>query len=196
MTRPDSSRQRPDREDMDALRQVRTHDHAVLVRAIQNWWGDSRTPQEAEQLSLLLPRLFVEFFRETSFVVERGDALAGFLIGLHPTSDPEEAYIHFVGVNPNLRRAGVARRLYATFFERALAAGRRHIRAITSPANSGSISFHRAMGFALEPSDYEIDGVPVHRDYDGPGQDRVCLRLTLSAPDSGPAGITRVAPPG
>jgi hypothetical protein len=38
------------------------------------------------------------------------------------------------------------------------------------------------MGFALEPSDYEIDGVPVHRDYDGPGQDRVCLRLTLRAP--------------
>jgi RimJ/RimL family protein N-acetyltransferase len=101
-----------------------------------------------------------------------------------------------VGVNPNLRRAGVAHRLYTTFFEQALAAGRHHIRAVTSPVNSGSISFHRAMGFVLEPSDDEIDGVPVHRDHDGPDQDRVCMRLTLSAPDSGPAGLTRAAPPG
>jgi hypothetical protein len=31
------------------------------------------------------------------------------------------------------------------------------------------------MGFVLEGGDSEVDGVPVHLDYDGPGQDRVCF---------------------
>jgi hypothetical protein len=35
------------------------------------------------------------------------------------------------------------------------------------------------MGFAVEPGDREVDGVSVHSDYDGPGQDRVCFRMEL-----------------
>ena len=34
-----------------------------------------------------------------------------------PHPDRRNAYIHFVGVNLDLRRVGVARRLYATFFD-------------------------------------------------------------------------------
>ena len=42
------------------------------------------------------------------------------------------------------------------------------------------MAFHRAMGFELEKSDLEIEGLPVHRDYDGPGQDRVCFQRKLT----------------
>ncbi|WP_242578637.1 GNAT family N-acetyltransferase [Streptomyces sp. MST-110588] len=86
-----------------------------------------------------------------------------------------------MGVDPELRGRGVARGLYTEFIDRAAAAGRREVRAITSPANTGSIAFHQAMGFVLEEGDREVDGLPVHTDYDGPGQDRVCFRKRITA---------------
>jgi hypothetical protein len=39
--------------------------------------------------------------------------------------------------------------------------------------NKNSIAFHLGIGFEIEPSATLINGVPTHRDYDGPGQDRV-----------------------
>ena len=47
------------------------------------------------------------------------------------------------------------------------------MRASTSPVNKGSIAFHRALGFLIEPGDGEVDGVPVRRDYPVPGESRV-----------------------
>jgi hypothetical protein len=44
---------------------------------------------------------------------------------------------------------------------------------VTSPVNIRSIAFHRAMGFAIEPGDADIDGIAVATDYDGKGGDRV-----------------------
>jgi RimJ/RimL family protein N-acetyltransferase len=46
-------------------------------------------------------------------------------------------------------------------------------RAVTSPVNTGSVAFHRRMGFRLEDGDAEVGDVPVATGYDGPGQDRV-----------------------
>ncbi len=76
----------------------------------------------------------------------------------------------------------MARQLYERFFARAVAAGRQEVRAILSPANKLSIAFHHSMGFRPEGGDYESDGVPVHRDYDGPGHDRISFRRVLYAP--------------
>ena len=41
------------------------------------------------------------------------------------------------------------------------------------------IAFHTAIGFSLKESDTEIDGVPVHRRYDGPDRDRVVFEKML-----------------
>ncbi|WP_030372567.1 GNAT family N-acetyltransferase [Streptomyces rimosus] len=168
---------------MHDVRRARTTDHTTLVECVQRWWGDSRTPEQARELSLLLPRLFLQHFAGTSLVLEDETRVRAFLVGFHSADRPHEAYIHFVGVDPELRKQGVARRLYTAFFERAAAAGRTEVRAITSPQNTGSIAFHQAMGFEPEPGDREADGVPVHGDYDGPGQDRVAFRKKLGAPD-------------
>lgn len=184
------------------FRQAREEDHAPIVASIQTWWGETRTPEEARELSLLLPRLFLQHFAATSLIVERrpdaeepdgagpdgagpdeaAGALAGFLVGFHSPDRPGTAYIHFVGVHPELRHQGVARQLYERFFARAVAAGRQEVRSIVSPANKPSIAFHHSMGFRPEGGDYESDGVPVHRDYDGPGHDRISFRRVLSAP--------------
>jgi hypothetical protein len=53
------------------------------------------------------------------------------------------------------------------------------VRGVTSPKNATSLKFHAQLGFEFEPGDLDIDGVPVHRDYDGPGIDMVLLRKRL-----------------
>ncbi|MGI5350682.1 N-acetyltransferase family protein [Streptomyces sp. CA-250714] len=168
---------------MPVLRQAHVADHGTIVSCVQRWWGDSRTPQQARELSLLVPKLFLQFFSTTSLVLEDDTTLSGFLIGFDAADNDREAYIHFVGVDPRLRGQGWARSLYTAFCRRAAEAGRTEVRAITSPANAGSIAFHRAMGFTLEPGDREVDGLPVHSDYDGLGQDRVCFHKTLTSRD-------------
>lgn len=165
---------------MSDLRQARVGDHAAIVECVRTWWSDSRTPEQARRLSLLLPRLFLQFFSGTSLVLEDDSGIRAFLVGFYSADNADEAYVHFVGVDPRLRGQGVGRRLYTTFFDRAAQAGRREVRAITSPQNTGSIAFHRAMGFDFEKGDREIDGVPVHSDYDGAGGDRVCFLKKLA----------------
>lgn len=152
-----------------SVRQARENDHVRIVESVQNWWSDSRSPDAARELSLLVPRLFLQHFAGTSFVAEQDGQFAGFLVGFFSFDHPDDAYIHFVGVDPALRGGGLARKLYETFFGRADKAGRSRVHAITSPANVGSIGFHRSMGFELVPGDGEQDGVAVHHDYDGRG---------------------------
>ncbi len=165
---------------MSDIRQACQADHQRLVACIRTWWSGSRTPEQARELSLLLPRLFLQHFAGTSLVLEGPEGVEGFLVGFHSCDRPDEAYIHFVGVHPERRGEGVARRLYARFFADARAAGRRQVRAITSPDNTASIAFHRALGFEAEPGDRDVEGTPVHTDYDGPGHDRVSFRLVMS----------------
>ncbi|GAA2036240.1 GNAT family N-acetyltransferase [Agromyces tropicus] len=157
------------------FRRAEVRDHARVVGVIGPWWERPGT----ERLAMLLPRLFFQHFADTSTVVEdeRGE-LAGFLIGFRSQSQPEVAYVHFVGVRPDQRRTGLARVLYERFFEAMRARGCRRVDAITGPANVRSQDFHRSMGFELT-GDTVIDAVPAWRDYDGPGEHRVGFTRAL-----------------
>lgn len=165
---------------MVKLRAARESDHPAIISGVHSWWSDSRTPQQSRELAMLLPRLFLQHFASTSLVAYDGEALSGFLVGFYSADDDHDAYIHFAGVDPALRRQGLARRMYATFFDAAAVAGRRRVRAVTSPANRGSIAFHAALGFTTIPGPLEVEGTWVHPDYDGPGQDLV--RFTRELP--------------
>jgi predicted GNAT superfamily acetyltransferase len=115
----------------------------------------------------MLPKLFFLHFEGTSFVAERPDgSIAGFLIGFLSQTRDDEAYVHFVGVAPDLRGSGLGRDLYQRFFDTAREHGRVVVRCVTSPANELSLAFHQALGF-------EVDRVAT--DYDGPGEDRALL---------------------
>jgi len=117
-------------------------------------------------MAAMLPKLFFIHFRDTSFVAEDDDAtLAGFLCGFRSQTFEDEAYIHFVGVHPERRGAGLGRELYERFF--AAVPDRAVVRAVTSPVNERSVAFHRALGF-------EVEAVDEH--YDGSGVARVLLR--------------------
>ncbi|QGV82140.1 GNAT family N-acetyltransferase [Streptomyces ficellus] len=167
---------------MPMMRRARVSDHRALVESAQRWRRESRSPAGAREPSLLLPRLFLHSFAGTSLVAEDSTGIKAFLIGLHAADNEEDAHIHFVGVDPALRGRGLARGLYSAFFERAAEAGRREVRAVTTPWNTGSIAFHRALGFDPVGGDVEVGGLPVHRDYDGPGKDRVCFRRRIGSP--------------
>ena len=133
------------------LRPLEPVDRHRIVSVIDAWWG--------RPMGGLLPRPLFEHFRDTSFVLERGRDLVGFLVGFHSQTYAEEAYIHAVGIAPAERGRGLGRLLYECFFTVVTGSGRRRVRAITAPANTGSMAFHRRLGFTVEePADDEGDG--------------------------------------
>ena len=94
-------------------------------------------PPEAAP-SGLLPRLFFQHFANTSILVEDDDGrLAAFLIGFRSASRPQSAYIHFVGVAPQLQGRS-ARDLYERFFAMMRDQGCTRVEAITGPINRRS----------------------------------------------------------
>ena len=140
-------------------------DYERVMGVMVAWW-------DGRDLRPLLPKIFFEHFRSTSLVVEHEDELIGFLVGFLCPDHDEEAYLHFVGVDPAWRRSGLASDLYRRFFALARANGRTVVRAVTGPVNTGSIVFHTSLGFAVLPGDEEVDGLRVTVDH-GPQGDHV-----------------------
>jgi ribosomal protein S18 acetylase RimI-like enzyme len=154
-------------------------DHARVLAVMEQWWGGLGGEEGARHRASLLPRLFFQHFTTTSTVVEHPDGrLAAFLVGFLSPAQPGTAYVHFVGVDPAVRRSGLGAALYRRFFEHAARAGATTVHAITSPRNTQSIAFHRALGFTVGP---------VRADYDGPGNDRVCFARPLPRDEGGTA---------
>lgn len=145
-------------------------DYDDIIPLVDKWWG-------GRNMAAMLPRLFFQHFRDTSYIVTTTTEpyiVAAFLIGFVSQTHPDEGYIHFVGVNPEFRKSGLGRRLYLRFFEEARKRGCKRVLCVTSPVNSLSIAFHLRMGFRTEPGDsVSDDGVPYKTDYDGPGESRV-----------------------
>jgi ribosomal protein S18 acetylase RimI-like enzyme len=149
------------------IRSVKGSDYYAISPLINEWWG-------GRQMSDMLPKLFFDHFKNTSFIAEKDGKIVGFLIGFLSQTYPEEAFLHFVGVHPDYRKNGVGRQLYNQFFDIVKKNGRNIVRCVTSPVNKVSIAFHTKMGFEIEKNgDKEKDGVSVYTDYDGPNQDRV-----------------------
>jgi ribosomal protein S18 acetylase RimI-like enzyme len=142
------------------------------MAVLPSWW-------EGRDLRALLPKVFFEHFRTTSFIVEHEDTLVAFLVGFLCADHPDEAYVHFVGIAPAWRGVGLGRDLYRRFFALARADDRRVVRAVTAPVNVGSIAFHTALGFSMLPGDDEIDGVPVSTDHGPHGDHLVHFQLFL-----------------
>jgi ribosomal protein S18 acetylase RimI-like enzyme len=143
------------------LRHAEPADHPAVIERIDAWWG-------GRSMADMLPRLFFVHFRDTSFVAEEEGRLAGFLCGFRSQTFADEAYVHFVGVDPAFRGRGVGRQLYERFFD--AVRPRTIVRCVTSTANEASVAFHTSIGFEVER---------VARNYDGRGGDRVLMVRTL-----------------
>jgi len=154
------------------IRSVKSSDYYSISPLINDWWGGRR-------MADMLPKLFFDHFNNTSFIAENDGQMIGFLVGFLSQSKPEEAYIHFVGVHPEYRKLMIGKQLYNEFFQVVKQKGCRLVRCVTSPVNKVSIAYHTKMGFEIEKGCTTIAGISIHKDYDGPGQDRVLFKKQL-----------------
>lgn len=162
---------------MKGLRHPAGDDYDRVIVQLDHWWS-------GRELTVRLPRLWFDHFADTSFVVEEDGDITAFLVGFVSSVYPDEAYIHFVGVDPEHRGKGLGRELYERFFALVAEQGRRTVGCVTSPANEDSIAFHRAMGFEVIQGDAFVHGLAIHTGFHGPGEDRVVFRRTIAARDS------------
>lgn len=141
-------------------------DFHQVVAEHARYWGE----RDLRSIHLLA---MVQEFGQTCLVARGADGggdIQGYVFGFVTPSGT--GYVHLVAVRDDARGAGLGRRLHGAFERAAREQGARRIKAITSPANSGSIAFHQGLGF----------DVTTVRDYNGPGQTMVVFERTLSSP--------------
>jgi len=171
----DAARTRPSDLDDLTFRRPTEADHPRLAAVIDEWWG-------GRKMRALLPRLWLQHFSGTSWVVERTDGrLEGFVVAFLSQDDPTTGYVHMIAANPNRRRSGLGRALYERAFTDLAAHGVRRVTAVTWPGNRGSIAFHRALGFEVEagPGSQNLYGTPSQAAYDSEREDRTILVRAL-----------------
>jgi GNAT superfamily N-acetyltransferase len=148
-----------------------THEDLARIREeITQFWGSDRT------LHLHHP-MFVREFGDTAFVACDAEQVIGYLFGFLSQTEPT-GYVHLVAVRESYKGQGVGRRLYYHFSDIAKRRGCTTMKAITTPTNSASIAFHKALGFELDGLP-NVDGIPVVQDYAGKGNDTVVFRKIL-----------------
>jgi len=154
------------------VRNCSPSDHPRIIGVLKDWWG-------GRDLTVMLPKLFLVHFCNTSFVVEKNDELIAFLIGFLSPARPGEGYIHFAGVHPDHRSCGIGRFLYRRFFEICTANGCDTVRACTSPVNRGSVAFHQKIGFEISEGNAIMEGVRVALDYNRPDDPKVLFEIRI-----------------
>ncbi|CAB1097101.1 unnamed protein product [Ectocarpus sp. CCAP 1310/34] len=165
-------------QDVDACSRryrVRTcsgsEDYSAVIGLVDAWWGGRR-------VSPMLPRLFFDNFCDTTFMAvirdeeaqkaeaqiaeaqqadaadttQRDEVIVGFLCGFVSQSRAGEAHAHFIGIDPAHRGAGLGALLYDQFFKAVQTHGCTLVHAVTSPANTASVAFHKAIGFEAVPA--------------------------------------------
>ncbi len=148
------------------IRNGSPEDHIRIKSVMKEWWG-------GRDLTDSLLKQFFYHFQNTILVIEGRGELLGFVMGYFSQTRSKEAYIHFVAVNPRVRKKGIGRFLYEKFFALCKESGRTVIRCCTAPTNIESIEFHTQMGFQIEPGNAEINGFPVTLDYLGKDEHKV-----------------------
>jgi L-amino acid N-acyltransferase YncA len=117
-------------------------DLTAVVEERRAFWG------ERDLLALHHPLLIHEF-GETALVVRSpGGKVAAYLFGL--LTPARTCYVHLVAVREGHRREGLGTQLYGELTPIVRATGGERLKAMTQPENSGSIAFHRALGFNAE----------------------------------------------
>lgn len=142
-------------------RAITQEDYQQIVSVIDHWWAGPTS-------ALAHPLFFYELGRHAVIAEEEG-RMVGFLLGFMSDTEPKVGYIHLVGIDPEFRRRGVGKALYAEFERQARAAHATALKAITTPGNQGSVEFHRALGYT----------VTLEADYAGSGRARHVFRRDL-----------------
>lgn len=128
-----------------------------------------------DHLRQIMHPVYLYQFGDTAFAIHEEGQLVAYLLGFVSPQDPPEGYIHMVAAREDRKGAGLGTALYRHFENVARVRGASALRAITSSTNSGSLAFHKRMGFQLVDGGAVDNGVPVVPDYSGPGLHRVVM---------------------
>jgi GNAT superfamily N-acetyltransferase len=145
-------------------------DFQIILSDISYFWGNDRT------LEFHHP-IFIYEFADSAFVVRENDTIIAYLFGFISQTRPT-AYVHLIGVRENFQKNGLGTMLYQHFITYAKNKGCNKLKAITTPANHQSISFHKKIGMQLLGEKNE-NGIEIIKDYSGPGQDRVVFEMEI-----------------
>jgi hypothetical protein len=141
-----------------------TQDYNQILDDLPEFW-DGRDTRHLHHPML------VREFGNSAFVIRDSARVVAYLFGFIAQTEPV-GYLHLIAVRASARRQRLGEMLVAHFADFARHHGCKHIKAITTPANAGSIAFHKSLGVELlgEP---DAGSIPVIRDYAGSGQPRV-----------------------
>jgi GNAT superfamily N-acetyltransferase len=123
------------------MRSVTIPDLRVILDEMDEFWDGRDT-------AFLHQALYVHEFGETSVLFEQDGRIDGYLLGF--VGQHGLGYIHAVAVRRDARGTGLATRMYGRFEQLVRTRGARGLKAITSPENVGSRTFHEALGFSTE----------------------------------------------
>ncbi|MER6298207.1 GNAT family N-acetyltransferase [Kitasatospora sp. NPDC001539] len=143
---------------------IETADITDLVQVVEDhhrYWG------ERDLRAGHLPVLVREF-GSTCFVARGEAGILAYLVGF--VTPDATGYVHLIATRDDARGLGLARRLYEEFERVARTQGAVRLKAITSLPNTGSVAFHRSIGFSDE----------IVEDYLGPGRSMVVFRRELT----------------
>ena len=129
-------------------------DMATVLAELDQFWG-------GRDMRFLHQKALVQEFGDTCLTARGPDGqIAGYLIGfLAPRG---LGYIHAVAVRDSARGTGCGQALYRAFAAAVAAHGADRLKAITSIANTGSVAFHRRLGFDVRKvEDYDGPGIPM-----------------------------------
>jgi ribosomal protein S18 acetylase RimI-like enzyme len=129
-------------------------DLAAVLAEHERFWGE-------RDLRFLHLKALVHEFGDTCLVARGpGGRIDGYLLGF--TTPSRTGYIHAVAVRDEARGAGCGTALYRAFATAAAGHGADHLKAITNVINTGSVAYHRRLGFHVEQvEDYDGPGVPM-----------------------------------
>ncbi|MBK8805695.1 MAG: GNAT family N-acetyltransferase [Bacteroidales bacterium] len=146
-------------------------DYNQIVNEIVEFWGSNRT------LHLHQPYLIHEF-GNTAFVIKEKGKVIAYLFGFFSQTE-SVAYVHLVAVREQNQREGLGLKLYEHFINIAKSKGIAKIKAITTPSNTSSISFHEnqiGMNMLGKPNE---DGINIIKNYSGVKNDRVVFEKRI-----------------
>ncbi|MEV8036868.1 GNAT family N-acetyltransferase [Streptomyces sp. NPDC002742] len=133
--------------------------HQVLMDH-PRYWGE----RDLRSLHLLA---LVQEFGSMCLVARAEDGIRGYVFGF--VTPDGTGYVHLIATRDDARGTGLGRRMYTAFAEAAECHGARRLKAITSVGNTGSIAFHRSLGFDMRIVD----------DYNGPGRTMAVFHRAL-----------------
>jgi ribosomal protein S18 acetylase RimI-like enzyme len=125
--------------------------------------------------------IFTKFFKNTSLVLEENKNIKGFLIGFISQENNENAYIHLLCIEKDLRRQNMAANLVKVFINIVCSLNCKNVFLVCKPSNKTAINFYNKLGFLSLHSNetVAIDNINIFKDYDGPAEDKIVFYKSI-----------------